>query len=83
VARHTIARTGRGAVTGRLWRLRKDHRFIEAIVRMRTDLGGVDLEIHYNGEATYRRRWASAALAEKDADIRLRDFQRQGWATHW
>ena len=67
----------------RLWRLRKDHRSIEAIVRARTDSDGVDLKIHYNGEATYRRRWPTFELAAKDADARLHDFQRQGWSTHW
>ncbi len=67
----------------RLWRLRKDHRSIEAIVRARSDPDGVDLEIHYNGEATYSRRWPTYELAARDADARLRDFLLQGWATHW
>ena len=73
----------RGAVSERLWRLRKDHRSIEAIVRARTDAEGVSLNINYNGEATSIRHWPTHELAAREADVRLRDFLRQGWATHW
>jgi hypothetical protein len=69
--------------SSRLWRLRKDHRVIEAIVRARSDSEAVTLKIHYNGEATDTRQWPTYELAAKAADARLHEFLRQGWATHW
>jgi len=79
----TMMKLTSGAISERLWRLRKDHRSIEAIVRARTDSDGVSLNINYNGEATSSRHWPSYELARKEAEARLRDFLRQGWATHW
>jgi hypothetical protein len=67
----------------RLWRLRKDHRSIEAIVHKQTGSRGVHLRIQYNGEATDDRWWPTDELAAEEADARLRDFLRQGWSTHW
>jgi len=81
MTRLPVDQTTRGST--RLWRLRKDHRLIEAIVRVRTDSEGVTLKINYNGEATDSRQWPTYELAAKAADARLRDFLRQGWATHW
>ena len=83
MARLTIVKPSRGALGERLWRLRKDHRSIEAIVSVRRDSQGVNLHINYNGEAAYNRQWPTYELAAKEADARLRDFLLQGWATHW
>jgi hypothetical protein len=83
MVRPTIVKPSRGAIGERLWRLRKDHRSIEAIVRAHSDSKGVSLNINYNGEATYSRQWPTYELAAREADVRLRDFLLQGWSTHW
>jgi hypothetical protein len=72
-----------GAVSERLWRLRKDHRVIEALTRTRADSADVTLTINYNGETRSTSRWPSYGLAVEEAATRLREFLRQGWATHW
>jgi hypothetical protein len=72
----------RGAVAERLWRVRKDHRLIDAVVHVRTG-EGVSLNIHYNGEATYTCCLPTLDLAVREAADWLDGFLRQGWSTHW
>ena len=72
-----------GALTERLWRLRKDHRVIEALICSRTGSTSVTLSVHYNWETTSTSRWPTHEAAAREADVRLREFLRQGWATHW
>ena len=67
--------------TERLWRARKDHRWIDAQVAPTPD--GVALLIRLDGEPIFTERFATHALAVDDADRRLRDLQRAGWTSHW
>jgi hypothetical protein len=73
----------RCAIAERLWRVRKDHRIVDAIVRAGAGGEGVSLTIDYNGEAAYSCRLPSHDLAVREAGDRLHDFLRQGWSTHW
>jgi len=65
----------------RLWRVRKNHTWIDAQV---SD-GPEAVVVHFfvDGEPIVTRRFPTRALATEDADHRLRDLQRAGWTTHW
>lgn len=67
--------------TERLWRLRRDHTWIDA--RLRADTGGVELHFYYDGALVSARTWPSRDAALADANERRREFQRAGWSTHW
>jgi hypothetical protein len=75
--------TGSAASDGplRLWRARKRHDAIDAILHG----GDADAEIEFrlNGRTLMRRRYASAAAAREAADVQLRELQRVGWNEHW
>ena len=65
----------------RLWRVRKDHTWIDAQVS--SGPLGVEVRFLLDGERALSRRFPTRALATADADRRLRDLQRAGWTTHW
>jgi hypothetical protein len=71
----------------RIWRARKDSRILDA--RLLVDSGenstsaGVELQVFYNGELLYGRRWSSREVAIRDANDKLKALQIAGWATHW
>ena len=69
----------------RLWRVRKNHTWIDARIQdgAAPAGGSVELTCHYDGEPIYARRWPTRDLALTDADARLKDLLRAGWATHW
>jgi len=67
--------------TVRLWRVRKDGRWIDAQLMSRLD--EVELRFRLDGEPIFTERFATHALAVDDADRRLRDLQRAGWTSHW
>ena len=69
----------------RVWRVRRNHTWIDArIVGVAgPDAGSVELKCYYDGEPIYARRWPTRELALTDADARLKDLLRAGWATHW
>jgi len=67
--------------TVRLWRVRKDHTWIDAQVS--TGPRGVDVHFFLNGERVFSRPFSTRARATADAERRLRDLQRAGWTTHW
>jgi hypothetical protein len=67
----------------RLWRVRKDHRIVDAMVQGCSGGEGVRLIIDYNGEASYSCRLPTHDAAVREAGDRLHDFLRQGWSTHW
>jgi hypothetical protein len=72
----------KSAPAQRLWRVRKQHVWIDA--RMcASPRGGVILGFYYDGTLMFERACATADLARADADRRLRDLQRAGWNTHW
>ena len=66
----------------RLWRLRRLHQSIDAVL---IDAGseGVDLKVLLNGEAIYLRRWPTRGAAVEDASLRRGDLEREGWMPHW
>jgi hypothetical protein len=77
----------RGVIRERLWRVRKDSRWIEAHVLVHESenpLGsGVELQMFRDNRLLYARRWPTRAHAVVEADNKLRELQLAGWATHW
>jgi len=65
----------------RLWRVRKNHTWIDAQVRERGS--AVEVSYFYDGEPVLSQQWPTRQLALTDASTRLRDLQRAGWTTHW
>jgi hypothetical protein len=65
----------------RLWRLRKDHTWIDA--RLRGEAAGVELRFYYDGVLVVARRWTSRDAAVAEAHEQRRALQRAGWAAHW
>jgi hypothetical protein len=67
----------------RVWRLRKDHTWIDARLRNCADSTDVELQFFYDGALVFARRCESREQALTQADSQLRDLQRAGWNTHW
>jgi hypothetical protein len=67
----------------RLWRVRKNHVWIDAQLRAAPDGAGVDLTFFYDGEPMFALRTRTRAAAEAEANERLLELQRAGWNTHW
>ena len=65
----------------RLWRVRKDHMWIDAQVVCVPE--SVEVRFCLDGEPIFARHFETRALAEADAGWRLRELQRVGWTTHW
>jgi len=78
-----IFRSAMAVTSERLWRLRKDHTWIDARLRDRPDADGVELQFFYDGVLVVERRCLSREAALAEANDRQRDFQRAGWVTHW
>jgi len=69
--------------TNRLWRVRKDHTWIDARLRDRDDADGIELQFFYDGSLVFARRCPTRDDARADADTYLQNLQRAGWSTHW
>jgi len=67
----------------RVWRVRKNHTWIDAQVRQVPDSAAVELQFFYDGAQVFARRWPSREHALNHAADQLRDLQRVGWNTHW
>jgi hypothetical protein len=67
----------------RIWRVRKDHTWVDARIRDRAGDEGVELQVFYDGALVFARKWPSRASALAEADGQLHDLQRAGWNTHW
>ena len=65
----------------RLWRVRKNHTWIDAQVA--TGPATVRVQFFLDGERVFSREFPNRTLATADAERRLRDLQRAGWTTHW
>jgi hypothetical protein len=65
----------------RLWRLRRRHDYIDAIVW--PIRGAWELQFVRNGRVLLTRQYETREVASADADGRLRELQRAGWHTHW
>ena len=67
--------------SGRLWRVRRRHDHIDAVLR---ELGPIwELEFVRNDRVFLMWRYPDRASAATEADARLRDLQRAGWTSHW
>jgi hypothetical protein len=66
----------------RLWRVRKNHTWIDAQLH---DSGNATFELRmlYDGDVILRRECATRTAAVSCAAERLRELQRAGWNTHW
>jgi len=68
----------------RVWRVRKDHTWLDARIRECAGSGGdVELQFFYDGALLVARTWPSRDEALSEAEGQLRDLQRAGWNTHW
>jgi hypothetical protein len=67
----------------RLWRVRKQQRAIDAILRHHGDAAGVELQFLLEGELASGRLYRTRALAVAAADDRRRELERAGWILHW
>jgi hypothetical protein len=72
-----------GQRSQRLWRLRKRHQHVDALLRAVAGVGDVELCYLFNGEAAYRRRWPTRALAVQEAAEKRAELEREGWVFHW
>jgi hypothetical protein len=68
-------------MTDRLWRVRKNHTWIDAQIRGCED--GVEIGFNYDGARLFARRFPTRDLAVDEAARTLQDLQRAGWTTHW
>jgi hypothetical protein len=66
-----------------VWRLRKDHTWIDAQIRDCPESSEAEIRFFYDGSLLLAQRWPSREQALTDAADRLRDLQRVGWTTHW
>ena len=71
----------RAPLAERVWRVRKNHTWIDAQVH--EDADGIEVGFTYDGARLYARRFPTRELALREADRMLRDLQRVGWSTHW
>ena len=71
------------STTDRVWRVRKNHTWIDARIGQGADSADVELQFFYGGELVFSRRCPTRDCALSDADARLRELQRAGWTTHW
>jgi hypothetical protein len=65
----------------RLWRVRRRHDSIEAYLQP-TDAGW-SLQFLRNGRVIVTRSFQTRDEAVRDAEARLREFERVGWNQHW
>ena len=65
----------------RLWRVRRRHAHIDALLRPREH--GWDLRFTRNDRVLITQEFPDRDAACAAADVRLRELQRAGWATHW
>lgn len=67
----------------RVWRMRRNSTSIDAQIRDSDTPPGAEIRYFYDGTPVYSRQCATRELALTDADQRLRELQRAGWASHW
>ena len=69
------------SVSHRLWRLRKLHQSIDAVLVNE----GEDVELRFllNGELIHSRRGLARVAALEAAAARRADLEREGWMAHW
>lgn len=67
----------------RVWRLRKNHTWLDARLHECEESDAVEVQFFYDGRMLWTRRWPSRQRALEHADEQLRELQRAGWNTHW
>jgi hypothetical protein len=67
----------------RVWRVRKNHTWIDAQLRDRGETTGFDVRFFYDGSLVFSQRWPTRDAALGCAAGYLRELQRAGWVTHW
>ena len=67
----------------RLWRVRRESRSLEAVLRADPNTQHVELQFFYQGVLLVGQRFPTRALAEESAAGKLTELQIRGWATHW
>jgi hypothetical protein len=67
----------------RLWRVRKRHQSIDAVLLALDATPAVELRYFHDDKLLYARRWPDRGPAVEEATAKLRDLQRAGWTTHW
>ena len=67
----------------RVWRLRKNHTWLDARLRRCAGSTDVELRFFYDGALLFARRWPSREDALNHATVHLAELQRAGWNTHW
>ena len=65
----------------RLWRVRRRHAHIDALLRRRGSAW--DLRFTRNERVLITQEFADREGAHAAAETRLRELQRAGWNTHW
>jgi len=66
-----------------LWRLRRLHQSIDAVLHGGRDGGGVELQFLLNGSVIFSRHWPTRPPALDEAASRRADLEREGWMPHW
>jgi hypothetical protein len=69
------------AAARRLWRARKQHDSLDALLR--PDGSGWELRYVLNRRLLLRHSFDSDADARAAAEVRLKELQRAGWNVHW
>jgi hypothetical protein len=67
----------------RVWRVRKNHTWIDAQVRDCVEPAGIEVQFYYDGAIVFSRRWPTRDEALTCAGGYLLELQRAGWVTHW
>jgi hypothetical protein len=67
----------------RIWRVRKNHTWIDAQLRTYGDADASEVRFFYDGVLLFARRWPTREAALAHAADQLRELQRSGWNTHW
>jgi hypothetical protein len=67
----------------RVWRVRKNHTWIDARLRDRADGPGLELQFFYDGTLVFAHHCSTREDALASADTYLENLQRAGWNTHW
>ena len=65
----------------RIWRLRKRHQSIDAVLIPAAD--SVELRFLLNGELLYVRRELARLAALQEAADKRAELEREGWMPHW
>ena len=67
----------------RVWRVRKNHTWIDARLLDRPQTRDVELQFYYDGTLVFSRQCATRDAAIAQAASYLKNLERAGWNTHW